>query len=443
MKKILLWTLALSSLLWLSSCNDQESEIGMDLQDMATLYHGVCDTLYCTAETLNEDSLLTASYSQGLLGYYSDNVFGDVDASIFTQIRCTSGSGISYQGSTIDSVVLSLAVTDFYPRGNRFDNQPSFPFRTGHADAYVYAMDFEVRQLADTIQSDSAYFGFDSVAVSSNVLYSGNARFRVSDTMVRLKLGNGLNSQLEGKEYTDDQFLAALKGLYIRVNHNNAPCLMTVNFAGASTKLTVYRTYRQGSDTSHLEDAFAIGADATHFNHFSHRYVGPLAVFNTDKRAAIDGARYLYLEPMGGTKIKLNFDQAVKAFHEAHPFAIIHYAELRLPVALDKADLNRPESLIAFRNYGDTASSYVSDMMDMYTNGFDGTYHSASSTYRMRITQHLQKLLRQNYDDGTLVLINARRASGKRTVIRGYDPIQTANNPVQIVLVYSEPLISK
>lgn len=420
-----------------AACENEESPIGIGLQDPSTLYNGISDTLYGTAETIFEDSLNTTNYSAGLLGTYSDNLFGDAEASIFTQINCTSESGIDYVGSTVDSIVISLAISGLYPYES--DTVDAKRWGRSHRKTTTIPLTFEIRQLAESFDDSATYYAFDELEVSNNVLYNGTVTVSSRDSVVYLRLNNNLNSQLSGKKYTNPEFLEAIKGIRIRMS-GTEQCMLNVNFAGANTKMTVYRTYSEGSNNSQLEDAFVIGNGSIHFNHFTHNYLGDLAVFNTNPTASIDGSQYLYLDPMGGTQLKLNFNNAIQAFHEAHPYAIIHYAELVMPVAADKADSQKPYSLLALRNYGDTTSTYIADMNDGFTSaGFDGAYNSTLDHYRLRVTQHVQELLRQGRDEGTTVLINARRSSARRTVLNGYNATMTGQNPFRIVLVYSEP----
>ena len=46
----------------------------------------------------------------------------------------------------------------------------------------------------------------------------------------------------------------------------------------------------------------------------------------------IDGTAALYIEPLAGYNLLISFDSAVRAFVAAHPTAVLHHAELLLPV---------------------------------------------------------------------------------------------------------------
>ena len=78
-------------------------------------------------------------------------------------------------------------------------------------------------------------------------------------------------------------------------------------------------------------------------------------------------------------------------------------------------------------------------MYDAFTyKGFDGTYDNTKGYYRMRITQHLQKIMREGRDFGTLLVINGRRSSPARIKLNGASSAATANNPIRIEFIYSE-----
>lgn len=441
---LVLLSCCLAGALSLVSCDEEESAIGIGLQDPATLYNGTCDTLLCSATTVLDDSLHTAGYTAGLLGYYGDDVFGTCEASIYTQV--TTPDGIDLSNSTIDSIVVTLGVSNFYLPQNQGFVVGGGGSRLPRLDLRKHTVDLnlEVRQLADTMQSDSGYCSNHTLPLADAALFQGVVTVNTTDTVVRIKLNDGLNNLLEGQNLNSTAFRNTVKGLYIAMHNVDNYCMLTVNFAATSTRLTIYRTYvHEGNDNEResLVDVFNIGTDAAHFNHYEHNYTGTLSGFNTDRHYEVDGSRYLYMEPMGGTKLRLDFDEQIQRFHAQHPYAIIHYAELLLPVATDVADANPPTSLLALRNYGDTNAAYIADMSDIYTSGgFDGQYDSGRRLYRIRCTQHVQKLLRQGGDEGTYIIINSRRAAANRTVLKGSDPAATANDPVRIAIVYTEPV---
>jgi hypothetical protein len=163
-----------------------------------------------------------------------------------------------------------------------------------------------------------------------------------------------------------------------------------------------------------------------------------LAPFVTNRKASISGTEKLYLEPLGGTRIRLDMQAFIDQFRTEHPTAVIHYAELLMPVSTGVSDTSMPVRILALKNHADGSSTYVTDanvITNAYTyGGFDGYYNREKKQYRLRITRHLQELLRTGKDYGTELIIDARRSSAFRTVING----TASDNPIRIDFVYSE-----
>ena len=86
----------------------------------------------------------------------------------------------------------------------------------------------------------------------------------------------------------------------------------------------------------------------------------------------------------------------------------------------------------------DGSLTYVTDanvLTNNYTyTGFDGYYHRDKHCYRLRVSRHLQELMRTGQDYGTELIIDARRSSGFRTILNGTD----TDNPIRIDFVYTD-----
>lgn len=418
--------LATAGLFMFLSCTEKESDLGIDLQDPSTIYNGIRDTAYGTAFTVYDDSLLTSNLSQGLVGCYSDDVFGSAEAILFTQVNTANGEGVEFdQYCRIDSVVLSIAISELYTSGSS----------KGLKDLH-----FEIYRLDGEIMKDSVYYAFDQVAVGGECYFDGVVRMLEGDTMVaNIKLNDNIISLFNNKVYANgDEFANTLKGLRIRLLNDGNPVMASVNLAAAATRMSVYYAYTGGEDIINRTYDFIIGNTAPHFMQFKRNYTGVLSSFNTNHSDSLDGSSYLYLSPMGGTNINFNIDAFVRQFHQDHPFAVIHYAELILPVA-DLAPDQKPDLIAALKCYSDGSAVNIPDMYDAYTyNGYDGKYNAETNCYRLRITQHMQKLLGSGMDLGTLLVLNGRRSSVAHTIINGCSAAATSDNPIRIEFVYSE-----
>lgn len=419
MKKLLsihsLLLLLLTSLT-LASCSDEESDLGLDLVDSTTLYNGVCDTLYAdNVWSERVDSLQTSGLSFGIIGNYHDATFGKVSSAFYTQIALPSNaSDIAFDSMTIDSVVLSFAKTQLFP-----DTAASYHFH------------FEVKQLAEPLLSDTVYYHFDELPVNeSATFFNGVVKVSYYDSVVNLKLDSSINSVLR-RSATAEDFINETKGLRVRILNNSDEGMMTVDLTSSLSCIKAYYHYVYENDTTRSYYTFLMGTGTSHFTHFAHDYSGTLFA----NRSSFPGTYRLYLEPLAGTQIRLSFDRDIKAFHEAHPWAVIHHAELLLPVAPEATGWQMPDQLLTLGKDANGEDKYIDDLINLYDlRGYDGCYHSDLQHYRMRVSQHLQGLLRQGGDPGFMLQINSCRHAAQRTVLNG---ISAGSSP-RIVFIYSE-----
>lgn len=394
-------------------CTDEESELGMNLVDGSTLYRGNLATLTADrALSVRDDSLLTSNYSYGIIGNYQDAVFGRVSATLYTQIALeTNTTSINLADNIIDSVVLTLVKDKTYP-----DTTDTYNFH------------FEVMQLAEALQTDSVYYSHDTLPVVATAKYFDQSiTVTPTDTVLRLKLDNAIHTVLN-QSGSSEEFVNATKGLRIRLTDAGDMGMLGINFAADSTCLTVYHRFDANDDVD-SKYSFRLGSGSAHFVNFKHDYTGS----TTGGADSLDGSTVLYLEPMGGYNILISFDSAIRAFAEAHPTATLHHAEMLLPVA---SSTMLPDRVLAVDKQADGNEVYIDDlMMDIITMGrFDGTYDASRNCYRLRVTQHVQGMLREKADTGTLLVLNSRRSSAERVLLNGL------SNPdhIRIELTYSE-----
>ena len=108
-----------------------------------------------------------------------------------------------------------------------------------------------------------------------------------------------------------------------------------------------------------------------------------------------------------------------------------------LPVS-SEGDTHKPVRILANKCLSNGPSVMITDanvISNPYTySGYDGYLHREEGYYRLRVTRHLQELLRAGRDYGTELYIDARRSTPFRTVIKGTD----TDDPVRVVFIYSE-----
>lgn len=400
----------------LTSCTDKESALGIGLVDTTMLYNGKTDTLYADqAWTEFEDSLLTSNYSYGVIGYYSDLTFGKVSSVLYTQIALPSNANnISFSDEmVIDSVVLTLTKSQLFPDTGR-----------------VYNFHFEVKQLSEALLSDTSFYADNTLPVDeSAVFFDDDVVVHNTDTAIRLVLDASIYPVIHRTASAED-FIKETKGLRVRMTKAGDEGLVSIDFSSSNTNLRTYYHYLYENDTTHGYYTFLMGAGTSHFTHFEHNYSGTL--FASGNK--VPGTMRLYLEPMGGHRIRMSFDRDLQTFRAAHPWAVIHHAELLLPVAPESPS-QKPDQILTLGKQTDGEDVYIDDLIDLHTlSGYDGSFHEDSNYYRMRVTQHVQGLLREGTDRGILLLLNSRRHDPNRAIFNG---TSSANRP-RIVFVYSE-----
>lgn len=407
-----------------SSCNEKESNIGLDLQDPSTIYNGIADTAYGTAYIVLDDSLLTTGLSSAIIGSGFDADIASTVATFYSNISTPNGGSVAFdENCTIDSVVLSLSISGIY-----VESADSSSSQDVH---------FIITQLAHRLDKDSAYYSNSEVELGNTVFYDDIVTVQRGDTMtVNLKLNDVFSTMIANHSFsTSDEFEEAVKGMHIRLASSTSNRnYVLVNLSASATRLTAYYTYGSGDSQVPRTYDFAIGTNVTHFSRFEKVFDGECMTFNTNRKDSLSSTT-LYLSPLGGTNIRFNIDPFVRQFHKEHPLAIIHYAELVLPVDGAVAPKYYPDALAAIKLFGNGVVANIPDMYDPYTYaGFDGTYDAAKGCFRMRITQHLQDLINAGADKGTMVVISGRRTSWQHTVIKD----GTTTNRIRVEFVYSE-----
>jgi len=413
----------------LFSCKKNPYEIGIDLLPPSdTLNVNSTDTCTVTAYSMNQDSIRTDEMTTILLGSIMDPVFGKTTASFYSQVLL-SAEGVDFGNNPVlDSVVLLLFYSSCYGDTSTLQN-------------------IKVYEISEALRLDTSYYSNRRAEVFPTLLADKNFLPRPSDSVriggkklaphLRINLnkftnylGNKILEAPASVLENNENFIDYLKGLYLEASPvSNKGALVQFNVAGGESKLVVY--YHDGTDPTKdsLNYPLPINESCARFNNIDHD--GYLDANQDLKRQILNkdtaqGAQKLFLQGLGGVKIKLRFP-FMKNFGKDDVVAVNDALLMLTNVEIDTV-LSPPPQLTMIRQ--DSAGNIGFLIDEGEGSGyFGGTYNATTKTYYFRLTQHIQRVIQNFYKTNfdLYLLVN--------------DPRKNVVNPRRIILNGTSPSI--
>jgi len=384
-----------------ASCKKEESTIGDSLQGEG-LNVVTSDTFSLITYSDELDSMESDETSVALLGAYNDPVFGQVDCGIVSQIRLSSQDPDFGELSDIvvDSVVLGLAYTAIKFYGNLDD-----------LTVEVY----EVTE--DLVRDDQVYHTFKTPAnTGTNLVLSGtevitpdpigqqivgddtlSAHLRINldplsigDALANLNDNNGMA--------TDEEFVNAFKGLYVKANTsalaNGQGGVFYFSMENSLSNLTLYFHLLSEPGTP-KEYVFNINNDAARYNQITYDRTGTVVESHLADPSSESEAFYTQ---SGAIWAVIEFpylkDLYLDSTGNKDP-KIINRAELILPIQDFTSDSFDPAAnLFIARILDDKTSDFTLDYsLTSVLQGNTVTYDQANKEYRFIMTREIQAIL--------------------------------------------------
>ncbi len=379
------------------SCKKDPYEIGYDLLPPSDTLH-VLSTDTCTVEAFSErqDSVRTDKISSLIMGSMVDPVFGKSTVGFYSQLRLSS-EGIDFgTNPVLDSVVLMLFYKGYY--GDTLTRQ-----------------NVKVYEISDNFSYDSIHFSSQHLATYPTVLadqdfvpnYSDSVtvykeklapHLRINLTKQTNYLGQKILSAPTDALATNAAFIKFFKGLYVTASPvSDKGAILNFSIANGMSKMVVY--FHNGNDPKDdsLNYDISLNEVCGRFIHVDHN--GYIDANQDLKRQILNhdsalGINKLYLQGMGGVKIKLKFP-FMKNFSKGKVVAI-NDAVLLLQKADADTTFAPPPILTMVRQDSIGRIGYLVDENEG-TTYFGGTYDGTKHSYFFRITQHLQNVLQNSY----------------------------------------------
>ena len=365
------------------SCKKKEYQLGADVIDSSSILDGTSvDTFSLYTYTLSEDSVISDNPANVVLGSYQDPVFGNYEASFFTQLRL-AGVDPNFGDPgliVIDSFVVALEYIGYY----------------GDLDPQT----FEAYELEESLSLDSTYYSFSSVAhASSNLVPPDHATITPNTSSPTIVDGDSLAPQLRIHLDTNlarsliieatsgsttfssnDDFLAFFKGLHIKTNNvfqsqgEGAALYLDIN--DPSSKATIY--FRQEGEPTSYD--LLINSDCADFTKVSIDQAG------TDVEQVLndstEGQDIYYAQAFGARAA-----MSIPGLLNLPENAVVHRADLSLPIQFQTGYKYQPGSNVSLATRVDSVSQGLINV------GVVGVYNPIQKSFDVNIRNYVQSIV--------------------------------------------------
>tara|TARA_B110000027_G_scaffold123840_1_gene139932 strand:- start:1838 stop:3199 length:1362 start_codon:yes stop_codon:yes gene_type:complete len=423
----------------LTSC-EKDNEFGIEINpDYNTLGAIYSDTFSIHTFSVISDSIRTDELNgPSPLGNYIDPVFGEVNASIITQIRLEqSYSFIPDNGDTndivIDSVVLYLAIDGYY---GDIDEQ-----------------EFKVEILDEDIFKDSTYYNTTNIitktedisnglSIESNPLFPGYFSGSLVDKAIlgiplnieefaRPIVNESGNSTLDGND-GDNEFLTFFKGIKISSSKGINGGLYYINLLNSFSRIRLFYRDTSGISSEHdtLDFDFNINSNCGYFHKVEHDYTGT-EIENIVNQPSL-GQNQFFIQTLGGVDGRITIPSLDSLI--AKPI-LINKAEIILPFEdYLYDDYPSPSSLFISRKNSEGEYEFLPDLFE---GSIGGNFNVVNKNYTFNITRHLNEVVSEKAINDTIrVFPNGNGITANRVVLNGMN--STKKDKAKVVISYTK-----
>ena len=392
------------------------------------------DSTTLSTSSLNHDSVLVSNPISGLLGCYTDPVFGYTRSDLAFQVTLPSGGFTIPQGASLDSLVLHLEYkyTGLAPYGKYGDSSA--------------VQNISIYELSDSFKLQNKYFAKKTLAYKPTSIanFSYNIKNHDSTKVDGLKVAPQVRFDLSKTDFAKDFFgrfpkgslyandanfkFSDFKGFVLRAAENNGNGAISLfNLINANSKLAMYYTY----GSSHFRIDFSIGSNSAVLNLFKHKYQGSEA-------ANANGDEKIYVQGMAGKRAYFKMENLRNKFKRGE--VVINKAELVVPVLDDDASgkiYTPPQRLYVLKL---DSVSYEQNIFDL-TEGaryYDGYYDNTKRQYHFNLARHVQYLIDNPAvkDYGlTISLLSLSASDPSRVVLAGG---KHPSRPMKLKIYYTK-----
>ncbi len=417
--------------LFLASCNDDTSLIGLELHPNDQNLNIFSDTLTNgQAKTMREDSSFVTASDIALFGLLNDPVFGQTEASFMARVYSNSWEIKEESMVNLDSANLFLNIAGYY--GNK-----SMP-----QSIQVMEMNSSIFHL------DTTYLNQISVLDLIKPVVLAQKTFMPKAQVLKIKLPSFFYSRfISGFKHinadttiTDSQkdstLAEVLKGFYFKNgNVGLGEALSSVNF-GTNSKLVFYFDPKDLNDPDSVQ-SIDFNFSTRFFNFFQHRHTDKINSYLRDTNYS---DTVFYIQSTSGLKARLNFEDITQWTLQEK--IAINRAQIIVPVDTTDIDFSVypvPEQLLLKKIDENGLEEYLEDFFSSsQTEGYTykgAVYNSTYKYYSFDITRHFQKLVSDKTRSVSYYLHAYKTSSrAQRAVLCN----KSHSRPVKLIVTYTK-----
>lgn len=405
----------MSGLIAFISCNDKDTNIGLNLMPDSDKISLFADTIGVDCYTVNDDIVSTDERTLSPLGSYFDPIFGFTKAEFVCHTRISSSNVDFSAVQEINSLELQLKYSSYY-------GDPSA------------AQTVKVYRLKKEVYYDSVYYSNFTLNESQyEWLASVPLEFNASDSLLKIQLpialAESFKDPLNKKHFVDNTtFIKFFNGLYVTTEDvASGGCIYSLNLLHANSKMVMH--YNDS-----LKYDFLINNKSAIINMFEHDY----GTASAEVQAAVADTTILrnlcFVQSLGGVKTKIKFPKLENYFDSTN--IAINKAQLVITVktVTDENIFAPPPkmTLVAITQSG--KYDFITDYK-LNNSYFGGTLKPGEYTYKFNIPFHIQELINGNEDYGIYLFAADNRTIPYRAVIHAND---NSEKSMRLEIYYSK-----
>jgi hypothetical protein len=403
----LLWALIILSVT-ITSCNGGDVGLGVNLIPGASVIYSRNYEEKGTIKsyTFSDDKIRVDHPTSNLVGSFNDPIFGRTDGAFTAQYRIASNPNFD-STATLDSLILRLTYKNIYGDTSTVQTLHVYEMLGDLDYDAKYMSTYNIKALASTTSIGSTNFipkfKTDSAKTDTVTHY---VRFRIDPS-----LGNRLLKLDSLQMVSNEEFLKYFKGLYVEATPVNRKGTL-IDLSPTSSALGLY--YHTATKDS-LFFPYNVTANSANVAAFQHSYLR--SDFLTHLNQEVIQDTLIYVQPTGGTKVKINIPSMEK-WKDSTQYVIdkatlVFYVDT-LATDMDRYHIPSRVYLKYMDSSGVETFPIDSELSGYYYGGY---YDSATGSYTFNITRHLQQIIKREVETTSFYLVHADRSGSPRRVV--------------------------